>query len=287
MSSATSAAVAVPVADTLVHAAMGEPPKGEASQAAAKRSRFVLLQALVVIVLSYQLLFSRNAMLPAETQQLFIVALLLTIVVLMFLPVHVLRRNWFIGALVVADTALTTACVYLAGHAGSDLYITYFLIILIAALTTSLRQLIGLSCILCAAYGAILYLEVQQTGSLATSHLLRIPVLLIMAIFYGEFAEMVRQERGHKAGLMDHITTLEQAEEERERLIRELQDALANIKTLNGLLPICCSCKQIRDDKGYWSQIETYIRNHTDADFTHGICPACSEKLYPLSDVQP
>jgi hypothetical protein len=56
---------------------------------------------------------------------------------------------------------------------------------------------------------------------------------------------------------------------------------LANIKTLSGLLPICASCKKIRDDKGYWNQIETYIKNHSDATFTHGICPDCMEKLYP------
>lgn len=50
---------------------------------------------------------------------------------------------------------------------------------------------------------------------------------------------------------------------------------------LSGMLPICASCKKIRDDKGYWNQIETYIKAHSDAKFTHGICPECSEKLYP------
>ncbi|MBB5347907.1 response regulator [Desulfoprunum benzoelyticum] len=70
-------------------------------------------------------------------------------------------------------------------------------------------------------------------------------------------------------------------ERERENLIRDLQEALANIKTLSGLLPICASCKKIRDDQGYWNQIETYIKNHSDATFTHGICPQCMEKLYP------
>ena len=70
-------------------------------------------------------------------------------------------------------------------------------------------------------------------------------------------------------------------EEEREKLLRELQDALANIKVLRGLIPICASCKKIRDDKGYWKQIEIYIRDHSEADFTHGICPDCMKKLYP------
>jgi uncharacterized membrane protein YccC len=70
------------------------------------------------------------------------------------------------------------------------------------------------------------------------------------------------------------------AEEERRVLVRQLQDALANIKTLRGLLPICAWCKKIRDDHGYWNQLETYIGAHSDAEFTHGLCPACAQKLH-------
>lgn len=77
------------------------------------------------------------------------------------------------------------------------------------------------------------------------------------------------------------ITVRRTAEEAREKLIRDLRDALDKIKTLRGLLPICASCKKIRDDKGYWNQIETYIQSHTEADFSHGICPECAERLYP------
>jgi PAS domain S-box-containing protein len=77
------------------------------------------------------------------------------------------------------------------------------------------------------------------------------------------------------------ITDRKQVEEEREKLIHELQEALANIKTLRGLLPICSYCKKIRDDKGYWNQIESYIRDHSGAEFTHGMCPECMKKLYP------
>ncbi len=61
----------------------------------------------------------------------------------------------------------------------------------------------------------------------------------------------------------------------------KLQEALAKIKTLSGMLPICSNCKKIRDDKGYWNQIEVYIREHSDAKFSHGICPECAKKLYP------
>ena len=70
-------------------------------------------------------------------------------------------------------------------------------------------------------------------------------------------------------------------EREREKLIAELRLALDEVKTLSGLLPICCSCKKIRNDKGYWLQIETYVQEHSNAEFSHGICPDCARKLYP------
>jgi len=71
------------------------------------------------------------------------------------------------------------------------------------------------------------------------------------------------------------------AEKEKENLIIKLQDALSRVKLLSGFLPICASCKKIRDDKGYWNQIESYIRTHSEAEFTHSICPECTKKLYP------
>jgi ABC-type multidrug transport system fused ATPase/permease subunit len=84
--------------------------------------------------------------------------------------------------------------------------------------------------------------------------------------------------------LQSEITERKLAEEEREKLINELKKALKDVKTLSGLLPICASCKKIRDDKGYWNQIESYIRQHSEADFSHSICPECAIKLYPDMD---
>jgi len=72
-----------------------------------------------------------------------------------------------------------------------------------------------------------------------------------------------------------------QADEEKSEIILDLQKALDRVKTLNGLLPICASCKKIRDDRGYWNQIEAYIEAYSEAQFSHGICPECAEKLYP------
>jgi PAS domain S-box-containing protein len=73
----------------------------------------------------------------------------------------------------------------------------------------------------------------------------------------------------------------QRAEREREELIQQLQDALAKVNTLGGLLPICSHCKKIRDDKGYWNKLEDFISTHSGAEFTHGICPECTARYFP------
>jgi PAS domain S-box-containing protein len=85
------------------------------------------------------------------------------------------------------------------------------------------------------------------------------------------------------------ITTAKQAEAEREQLLAELQSALAEIKVLQDILPICSYCKKIRDDKDYWMTVETYISSHTNSRFSHGVCPECMRihvhpELAPVDD---
>jgi len=75
------------------------------------------------------------------------------------------------------------------------------------------------------------------------------------------------------------ITERKRTELEMERLVRKLQEAVANAKTMSGMLPICARCKKIRDDRGYWNQVERYIMSRSDATFTFGSCPECSRKL--------
>jgi len=84
--------------------------------------------------------------------------------------------------------------------------------------------------------------------------------------------------------LIYEVELRKKAEEEREGHILELKELLEEVKTLSGLLPICSNCKKIRDDKGYWNLIENYIEKHSEASFSHGICPDCSEKLYGNQD---
>jgi PAS domain S-box-containing protein len=87
-------------------------------------------------------------------------------------------------------------------------------------------------------------------------------------------------QRECRAAVLD-ITDRHRVEVERERLIQELQTALARVKLLSGLLPICANCKKIRNDEGYWNQVEAYVAAHSEATFTHSICPECLHTLYP------
>jgi PAS domain S-box-containing protein len=89
------------------------------------------------------------------------------------------------------------------------------------------------------------------------------------------------QESGLVLAIVRDIRERKRAENERERLIGELQEALAKIRTLRGLIPICSACKKIRDDQGYWQQVEVYVRDHSEAEFSHGLCPDCARRLYP------
>lgn len=119
----------------------------------------------------------------------------------------------------------------------------------------------------------------------------------IPVIFVSALNEVFDKVRAFEAGGVDYITKPFQVEEVSarvhthlvlQRLQRELQDrnkeleeALGKVRVLSGLIPICANCKKVRDDQGYWTQVEVYIRDHSDADFSHGICPDCLELLYP------
>ena len=103
-------------------------------------------------------------------------------------------------------------------------------------------------------------------------------------IFYVEVsASNVTSQTGKILGRMVSfvdITSRKKIEIDRDQLIRKLQQALEKIKTLSGIIPICACCKKIRDDKGYWHSVEVFVRDHSLADFSHGICPNCANEHY-------
>jgi DNA-binding CsgD family transcriptional regulator len=82
-------------------------------------------------------------------------------------------------------------------------------------------------------------------------------------------------------GIVVDITMLREAEKEKDLILQELKDALSNVKMLSGLLPICTSCKKIRDEEGYWKKLESFITEHSEVSFSFHACPECSAKLYP------
>lgn len=102
---------------------------------------------------------------------------------------------------------------------------------------------------------------------------------VLYGLFSGEI--IANQGKSYFLTVMNDITARKAAEAERHETIRELRAALAEIRDLQGILPICASCKKVRDDTGYWEQVESYVSRHTGAQFSHGVCPDCIKTLYP------
>ena len=105
---------------------------------------------------------------------------------------------------------------------------------------------------------------------------LGVPLLVTCAPFHEETGALIGTVH-----VARDISEQKRAEDAQRQLIAQLQAALSKVQLLSGMLPICCSCKKIRDDQGYWKQIEVYIRDHSEAEFSHGFCPECAAKLYP------
>jgi PAS domain S-box-containing protein len=94
----------------------------------------------------------------------------------------------------------------------------------------------------------------------------------------------IKDDNGNIIGILGinkDITGIKLLQEEREKLIKDLQNALGRIKLVSGLLPICTSCKKIRDDKGYWNKLESYMERHSSVEFSHSVCPECLKKAHP------
>ena len=125
----------------------------------------------------------------------------------------------------------------------------------------------------------------------ATARLISRPIVRlndsIKATVHGDWGEHVRENvpvveiRELTASFNAMVARLHKAMMERDKLIGELKAARSEVKQLSGLLPICGHCKKIRDDQGSWHQLEAYIRDHADVDFSHSICPECLQKYYP------
>jgi len=133
--------------------------------------------------------------------------------------------------------------------------------------------------------GTGVYLDdVHNEFNRASGKLIYISVLILTMIFILSsiiIVQGIRETRRRSAAELELQLHYEQLEELVNLRTADLQKALSEVKLLSGFLPICASCKRIRDDKGYWNRIESYIQQHSEAEFSHSICPECAERLYP------
>jgi len=177
------------------------------------RQRYVVLQALVGVMLAYQLLSSVDLIASLPTRLVIIGGLGTLVLCLWYVPLAILQAAWFSGILIGIDTVLVTATMFLSGNVQSELYLSYFVLMLIAASVRKISHIIALSLLLCTGYGMILYQGIVQTGSLSPGHLLGLPVLLVMATFYGLALQTIGTEQQQKTLLLGNIEALRQTEQ--------------------------------------------------------------------------
>ena len=208
------------------------------------RPRYIALQSLVGVMLGYQLLSGHDLIANLSMNLVIIGGLATMVLCLWYVPTSILQVAWFSGALVGINTVLVTATSYLSGHARSELYLSYFVLMLIAASVRKLSHVIALSLLLCTGYGIILYQGIVQTGSMSPGHLMGVPVLLVMAMVYGLALQTIGVQREQKEELLGNIAALK----ETEQALQASRDQLeARIKGLKGDLSL--ANEHVRQEK--------------------------------------
>jgi len=195
------------------------------------RPRYVVLQSLVGVMLACQLLSGAELIVSRPTSGVIVGGLVAMVLCLLRVPTSILKAAWFSGAVIGIDTVLVTAIIYLSGNARSDLYLSYFILMLIAASVRRLSHVIGLSLLLCAGYGIILYQGIVQTGSLSPGHLLGVPVLLVMATFYGLALQTIGAERQQQTLLLGSIEALKETEQALQASRDQLEVRIKGLKS--------------------------------------------------------
>ena len=188
--------------------------------------QFSVLHTFVALTLCYHLLFSPEMTLNPEMRNILILVLLVTTATIWRVPPRYFGKGWFVGSWILGDTFVALAVVFLSGQSGSGLYVAFFLLILLAAFAQSLKQTLMLSAVLCGGYGGILYLEGEiQSLSLEEDRLLQIPLLLIVATFYGHALELLRKGRAQQWALIGERRRSEDALNESRERYRSLVEA--------------------------------------------------------------
>ena len=244
------------------------------------RSRYLVLQSLVGIMLAYQLLSGAELFASRPVIGVIVIGLVAMVLCVWYVPNTILQAAWFSGAVIGIDTVLVTATIYLSGNARSELYLSYFVLMLIAASVRRLSHVIGLSLLLCAGYGVILYQGIVQTGSLTPGHLLGVPVLLVMATFYGLALQTIGAERQQKAQLLGSIEALREAEQ---ALISSRDQLEVRIKGLKG--DLVRANEHVRQEKKEREGLEQQLHEVQKMDAISRIAGGVAEELDHLVSV--
>ena len=215
------------------------------------RAQVLILQSLVSIVLSYQVLYTPETILARPVQEILVLGLLSLLAAAFFLPFHLVESRAFTIILLLIDTAITSSIIYTTEQLGSDLYLAYFLIILISASMRTLRLKIVFSAAIATLYGALLYL--WMGGALfLEGHLIRISILLIMGVVYSVMSESLEQERKGTLTLMEEMNERRRAEEAlraSETLLRALHEITVDTtdweQRLRRILTLGCSTLEL------------------------------------------
>jgi len=215
------------------------------------RAQVLILQSLVSIVLSYQVLYTPETILARPVQEILILGLLSLLAAAFLLPFQLVESRAFTIVLLLIDTAITSSIIYTTEQLGSDLYLAYFLIILISASMRTLRLKIVFSAAIATLYGALLYL--WMGGALfLEGHLIRISILLIMGVVYSVMSESLEQERKGTLTLMEEMNERRRAEEAlraSETLLRALHEITVDTtdweQRLRRILTLGCSTLEL------------------------------------------
>jgi len=194
------------------------------------RSRLILLQCLVSVILSYELLFGTESVISRLKSDGMVVGIWAFVGMLVLLPGAWFELAWVNGALVAVDTVLVTGTIYLSGNARPDLYTAYFVLMLVAASVRRMSHMMGLCLLLCAGYAALLYEGIVHSETVAVGHLLGVPVLLVMAVFYGLALETVTVVQEEKSTLLKDVESLKQVEEQLAASKVQLEARIAGLK---------------------------------------------------------
>ena len=244
------------------------------------RSRYLVLQSLVGIMLAYQLLSGAELFASRPVIGVIVIGLVAMVLCVWYVPNTILQAAWFSGAVIGIDTVLVTATIYLSGNARSELYLSYFVLMLIAASVRRLSHVIGLSLLLCAGYGVILYQGIVQTGSLSPGHLLGVPVLLVMATFYGLALQTIGAERQHKTLLLGNIESLKEAEQALQVSRDQLEVRIKGLKS-----DLSRASEDVRQEKKERQGLEQQLHEVQKMDAISRIAGGVAEELNHLVSV--